>query len=255
MLYYISKNEQQIGPLSEEQIKAMLLDGRAAGSDPGIEFGGTQWRPLGELFRSVGAAPTTSQPEIASPEKIRQWAAKHLAMPIEVRLNILPVIVITCSSLYILPIGFFLYAAFMYLSGAGGSQLLVLSAGFFGLITFCIIIGIVLAIPIRLLSERKSVRYMDASGVETRKGDKYRWDQLQRVNFIKSSGVSLRGLGCLVNLILSPILNALMFRGSSRMVSELIFADGKAVVPPLIKDSKSIFELIQTIPAPKSGDV
>lgn len=46
-----------------------------------------------------------------------------------------------------------------------------------------------------------------------------------------------------------------MFRGSSRVISELIFADGKAVVPPLIKDSKEILELIKTIPAPKTGDV
>lgn len=257
MLYYISKNGQQIGPLNEDQVRDMLADGRAAGIDHAIELGGTQWRPLNELFQAGGAAQTgVPAPAAAvSPQEIRQWAATNLSVPVEVRLKIIPVIVVTCSSLYILPIIFSIYAVFMNLSGGGGPQLLVFAAAFFGLITFCIIIGLLIAIPIRLLSERRSVRYMDASGIETRNGEKHSWEQLQKINFVKSSGVSLHGLGCLVNLILSPILNALMFRGSSRFISELIFVDGKAVVPPLIKDSKTIFELVKTIPAPKTGDI
>jgi hypothetical protein len=256
MLYYVSKNGQQIGPLSEEQVKEMLSDGRAGGTDLGIEFGGTQWRPLHELLQSDGTAPAVARrSEPFSPHDIRQWAGKNLASPVEIHLKILSVIVITCCTLYILPILFLLYSVVMLLIGGGGPQLLIISAAFFGLITVAIIIALAIGVPIRLLSERKSVRFMDISGVETRNGDKYSWEQLQKINFVKANGFRLHGLGCLINLILSPIINALMFSGSSGMVSELIFTNGKAVVPPLIKDSKTIFELIKTIPAPKTGDV
>lgn len=73
MDYYIYKDDQNIGPLSESEVSNGLREGRFLPSDLGCRVGESEWKDLGILFPTYGIeqiAPRT--PIVYEPPPVRQ---------------------------------------------------------------------------------------------------------------------------------------------------------------------------------------
>lgn len=57
MRYFIGKDGKQLGPFSDEQVRAMLKSGEVSYDDLGWHEGMTQWKPLRSLFSNFSATP------------------------------------------------------------------------------------------------------------------------------------------------------------------------------------------------------
>lgn len=57
MRYFIGKDGKQLGPFSDEQVRAMLKTGEISYDDLGWHEGMTQWKPLRSLFSNFSATP------------------------------------------------------------------------------------------------------------------------------------------------------------------------------------------------------
>ncbi|MEO7539619.1 MAG: hypothetical protein ABIV21_06305 [Pyrinomonadaceae bacterium] len=107
-----------------------------------------------------------------------------------------------------------------------------------------IIVGLALMSAIFVLPtmtiRRHLVKIMDPSGVMTRGGAHYQWQDLKFVQY-KEVRWSPRGA--------AGITHQAMFSGSKRISIDLVFASGKAIIPPLIKDQDAVLAIMATIPA------
>ena len=73
MQIYISKNNQQIGPIEESKVLEMLGSGHLSANDMAIRQGDEQWQKLGEFYpNAVKNAPNNHSLENASPKKKRK---------------------------------------------------------------------------------------------------------------------------------------------------------------------------------------
>jgi hypothetical protein len=74
---HVSKDGQQYGPYSLEEVKSFLDAGQFGVTDFGLSEGGTEWQQLGEMLSAPDSSSTTE--EIASEEsdvdyeKLKQW--------------------------------------------------------------------------------------------------------------------------------------------------------------------------------------
>ena len=103
-------------------------------------------------------------------------------------------------------------------------------AGFGGLAVF-------LFFYVRAL-RRKLVRFLSADGVTTRGGKKYRWENLQYLDY-----VTVRWKVSRNNVLLQAIIN-LLFAGVERVKIEMVFTDGTATLAPLIENQREILALL-----------
>ena len=105
------------------------------------------------------------------------------------------------------------------------------------------LLGIVLLIPAGVIvlmgarTRQALVKSLDAEGVSIARGRRFRWADLSYVDHV--SKTTREG-------------------GVTRKVEdnqlELVFADGKAIIPPLIEDRERTWELINTMPAEVRDD-
>ena len=68
---HVSKDGQQYGPYSLEELKTYLESGQFAANDFGLSEGGTEWQQLGEMLSTTEEGPT--EEEDVDYEKLKQW--------------------------------------------------------------------------------------------------------------------------------------------------------------------------------------
>lgn len=69
MAFYLHKNGQRSGPVTESDIVTALKTGRMSPTDLGIATGGSEWKPLSELFPNVVSASNAAQPFASAPSE------------------------------------------------------------------------------------------------------------------------------------------------------------------------------------------
>jgi len=60
MYFYVYRNEQNVGPLSEDELVSALQSGRFQSNDLGCRVGETEWKDLGMLFPLLKAKSQVS---------------------------------------------------------------------------------------------------------------------------------------------------------------------------------------------------
>jgi hypothetical protein len=184
-----------------------------------------------------------------------EWARRNLARGIEIRLreNSWPArIVVTLAMLFLSVIFFGIPAILLFNAaakfvahgwGAEVSKPLRLGifflAGFGGLAVFLIFY-------VRAL-RRRLVRYLSADGVTTRGGKKYRWENLQYLDYVTVPRRVSR------NVLLGAVSN-LIFAGVENLKIEMAFTDGTATLAPLIDNQREMLDLIDTVPVRRKFD-
>ena len=184
-----------------------------------------------------------------------EWARHNLAREIEINLrgNSRSARVVVALAMLFLGVIFFGIPAILLFNAAAKflahgwsrdvSELLRLGifflAGFGGLSVF-------LFFYVRAL-RRKLVRFLSAGGVTTRGGEKYLWETLQYLNYVKiprkmSRNVWLR------------VVSSYIFAGVERLKIEMVFTDGMAVLAPLIEHQREMIALLDTIPVQRKFD-
>jgi len=261
MVIYIYKNNQQFGPFADTAILGWLRNGQLSAEDFACRTGDKGWQPLKNLFPDLmKSAPMTaaSAPiangQMVSNQQVVEWARRNLAKPAEIELRYNSVVskifagfgyALLAVCLLWLP-GFVLINAVSGLITKGWSD--TVSGGLvFGLISLVILGGLFLAIVLLpVATRRKIAATLSVEGVETRSGQKYAWENLYFLNY-KKVNTRVRG-----NLAAS-IAQAAVFAGVEKVTVELVFANGKAIIPPLISNQPEILALFETIPAQRRG--
>ena len=184
------------------------------------------------------------------------WARRNLARGIEIELreSSWPARVVVALAMLFLGVIFFgipaillFNAAAQFVAHGWGAEVskplrpgIFFLAGFGGLAVF-------LFFYVRAL-RRRLVRFLSADGVTTRGGRKYRWENLQHLDYVPVRWKLRRN-----NFLLQAIVN-LIFAGVERVKVEMVFTDGTATLAPLIKNQKDILDLMNAIPVRRKFD-
>jgi len=88
-----------------------------------------------------------------------------------------------------------------------------------------------------VLTRQKLVKSLDASGVKTSLGRKFLWENLYYVDHVSK---------------VTRVANVTRKIEDNQL--ELVFADGKAIIPPLIYDRERIWNLVNSMPAQVRDD-
>lgn len=184
-----------------------------------------------------------------------EWARRNLAREIEIKLrgNSWPTRVVVALALLFLGVIFFGIPVTLFISAAAGffahgwgaevSKSLRLGifflAGFGGLAVF-------LFFYVRAL-RRKLVRLLSADGVTTRGGEKYRWENLRHLNYVRFPREMSRK-------VLLRVVSKFIFAGVENLKIEMVFTDGAATLAPLIENQREMLDLMDTIPVRRKSD-
>jgi hypothetical protein len=185
-----------------------------------------------------------------------EWARRNLAREIEIELrqSSWPARVVVALAMLFLGVIFFGIPAILLFNAAAKfvahgwsaevSKSLRLGifflAGFGGLVIF-------LFFYVRAL-RRRLVRFLGVDGVTTRGGGKYRWENLQYLDY-----VTVRWKVSRNNFLLRAVTN-LILAGVERVKVEMFFTDGTATLAPLIENQREMLDLMDTIPARRKFD-
>lgn len=262
MQIYIYKNNQQAGPFADSAIQNWLRNGQLSVEDFACRRGDAGWQPLKILFPALTQLVSKPAVSVSSPngngthnQQVTEWAQKNLSKPVEVQLRyklmfskILVVFgyVVLAVALLWLPCVFLFGAAYNFLTKGWSDT--VAGGLVFGIVLTVFLGGLFLAVVfLPLLTRRKIAATLSAEGVETRGGQKYAWQDL---NFLEYKKENTRVHGNLA----ASLTKAALFAGVKKVSVELVFANGKAVIPPLISNQPEILGLLETIPAPWRGE-
>jgi hypothetical protein len=168
-------------------------------------------------------------------QPVVNWARQNLPQPVEIKLRFASRRSRTLIYLLLYLIPLLIVGGLIFLKATGGAN----ETKWWG-IFLC---GLVLLIPpsiivlIGVLTRQKLVKSLDAGGVNSSLGRRYLWENLYYVDHV--SKITRVG-------------------GVSRKVVdnqlELVFAGGKAIIPPLIDDREGIWNLINSMPAQVKDD-
>lgn len=161
-------------------------------------------------------------------QPVVNWANQTLAQPVEIKLLFASRWARLLVYALLLSIPLLIIATFIFLKLTGGTD------AQWGGIFLCGGVMILPAIVIILLgasTRQKFVKALDTSGVKSSMGKRFLWENLYYVDHVSKitrvGGVS---------------------RKTEDNQLELVFADGKAIIPPLIYDRERIWSLINSIP-------
>jgi hypothetical protein len=185
-----------------------------------------------------------------------EWARHNLAREIEIKLreNSWPARIVVALAMLFLGVIFFgipaillFNAAAQFVAHGWGAEVskplrlgIFFLAGFGGLAVF-------LFSYVRTL-RRKLVRFLSADGVTTRGGKKYRWENLQYLNYIPVYWKVRR------NNVLLQALIKFIFAGVEKLKIEMVFTDGTATLAPLIENQREMLHLMDTIPTRRKSN-
>ena len=170
------------------------------------------------------------------------WAKISIINPVNVKLRFdsLPVTIFLIAfsvfiaiSLLALPVMFFGYSVWeLIVSGWKNEILAILGCSGF----FTTVIGAVLAFLFTYYRRMRGemVKTFTNEEIETREHKKYRWENLLYINQVYTTTRRLRVI---------------------RNSFELVFENGKVIVPPLIKNQAEIFQLVDSIPADRKTEL
>jgi hypothetical protein len=162
-------------------------------------------------------------------QRVVNWAKQNLAQPLEIKLRFASrwARTLLYSLLYLLPV--LVIAGLIARKLTEGGDL-----NWMGVV----LCGGVMLIPpsvivlIGIVTQQKLVRSLDADGVKSSMGRRFLWQNLYFVDHIskttRAGGVT---------------------RKTEDNQLELVFAEGKAIIPPLIQDRERIWSLINSAPA------
>ncbi|MEO6590163.1 MAG: hypothetical protein ABIP06_12755 [Pyrinomonadaceae bacterium] len=162
-------------------------------------------------------------------QPIVNWAKQNLSQPVEIK----PLfgkrwqMFVVYGLLFSIPL--LIIAGFIFLKLTGGTE------GSWWGVFLC---GGVLLLPcfvivfVGAFTRQKLVKSLDESGVKSSMGRRFLWENLFYIDHVSK----ITRAGGVTHKIEDNQL-------------ELVFADGKAIVPPLIQDRERIWSLINSIPA------
>jgi len=162
-------------------------------------------------------------------QPVVNWAQQTLAEPVEIKLQFASRRARLIVYALLLSVPFLIIAALIFLKLSGGTD-----AKWWG-IFLCggvLILPAIVIILLGSLTRQKLVKALDAAGVKSSLGKRFLWENLYYVDHVSK---------------------ITRFGGVTRKTEdnqlELVFADGKAIIPPLIYDRERIWSLINSAPA------
>jgi hypothetical protein len=185
-----------------------------------------------------------------------EWARRNLAREIEIKLrenSWSARIVVALAMLFLgviffgIPMILFFSAAAKFVAHGWSAEVskplrlgIFFLAGFGGLAVF-------LFFYVRTL-RRKLVRFLSADGVTTRGGKKYRWENLQYLDYVLVYWKVSR------NNVLFQELIKFIFAGVEKLKIEMVFTDGTATLAPLVENQREMLDLLDTIPVRRKAN-
>lgn len=162
-------------------------------------------------------------------QPVVNWAKQNLNHPVEIRVKFSSPVgkIFMYLLVYAVPILFFIAGVVM-----------LLLVGFVREVYSLFACAGVLVIPSSvilfagILTRQKFVKSLDAIGVKASMGRKYLWENLYYIDHV--SKITRAGN---------------VSRKTEDNQLELVFADGKAIIPPMIDDREMIWSLVNSIPA------
>jgi hypothetical protein len=196
-------------------------------------------------------------------QPVINWASQYLREPVEIKVKDHKILLALCFAFLGLIFGgialLFYVSAVSTLVTKGWSQQVAgpFIGGTFMLFVLVAIVGGVLLLG--KVTRRNFARYISVDGVQTRNGQKYNWADLYYLDYRKvhNARVSVGGAGLAGRVVTgaaSSAAQAAIFAGHEKVTVEMVFANGKAVVPPLIVDQAQILGLLSTMPVERRAD-
>ena len=184
------------------------------------------------------------------------WANQNLQLPVEIKLKgtsigykILLGFCFAFLALVFLGIPLLFYISAITTFVDKGWNQKVSGALVGGTVFLAVAVMIFLAIFFLLIfTRRKFAKVLSLQGVETRGGQKFVWEKLQFLNY-KQVVTQVNGRSFAAN-----VAQAAMLAGVEKVTVEMVFEDGKAVVPPLIEHQPEILALLNSIPAERRDE-
>jgi len=97
-------------------------------------------------------------------------------------------------------------------------------------------------------TRRKLAKFISSAGVETRGGQKFDWEKLQFLDYKRVRTQYNRNQPGL------SAVSAAILAGVEKVTVEMVFENGKAVVPPLIQNQPEILALLNSIPVQRRDE-
>lgn len=182
-------------------------------------------------------------------QPVVDWAKQSLPQSVEVKLRykslsstiiVVFAYVVLAVGLLWLPVAVFYGAVANFITKGWSAEVsgsFVCSGGLF------LVLGGLSASSLFLpwMQRKKLVKFFHAEGVETRGGQKYRWENLYYLNYKKTNIGTRRNKAARATV-------STMFLGVENITVELVFENGTAVVPPLISNQPQILGILKMMP-------
>jgi len=196
-------------------------------------------------------------------QPVINWACRYLQQPVEVKVKEHKVLLAICFVILTVIFGgialmFYVNAASALVTRGWGQMVAApLIGGTFMLFVLVAIVGGLLLLG--KLTRRNFAKYMNGNGVETRSGRKYDWADLYYLDYkkVRNARVSIGGAGIaghLVASVASSAAQAVVYAGQEKVMVNMVFANGKAIVPPLIYNQPEILGLLNSMPVQRRQD-
>lgn len=185
-------------------------------------------------------------------QPVVNWARQSLPQTVEVKLKEHKVLMGICIALLGLIFGgialIFLATAVFSLKSKGWNPEVTrgLVGGIFFLGVFAAFGGGLLLLG--KVTRRKFAKYLSSDGVETRGGEKFRWEDLHYLDY-KQVNTQVNRQQLAVSATRAAIL-----AGVEKVTVDLVFPNGKAVVPPLVQNQPEILGLLNSMPVQRRDD-
>jgi hypothetical protein len=167
-------------------------------------------------------------------QPVVNWAKQNLAQPVEIKLRFASRRAMIFVYLLLFSFPLLVIAGFIYRKIDEGDKM-----GWGG-VFLCggvILLPYIVIVLLGVLTRQKLVKSLDASGVKSSLGRKFLWENLYYVDHVSKR----YRVGNVSRKIEDNQL-------------ELVFADGKTIIPPLIHDRERIWNLVNSIPAQVKDD-
>jgi hypothetical protein len=174
------------------------------------------------------------------------WARQNLQQPVEVKMKEHKVLLVIAMGLLVLIFGgiaLAIYAsAILSLMAKGWSSQVTggLVGGTFFLVLLIAFVGGLFLLG--KFSRKHFARFMDADGVRTRGGKTFLWADLYYLDY-KRMNVKINP-----HQLAASATQVALMAGVEKVTVDMVFAGGKAIMPPLIIDQPQILDLLNSIP-------
>lgn len=174
------------------------------------------------------------------------WARQYLPQPVEVKIKEHKVLLVIAMALLVLIFGgialaIYASAILSFMAKGWTSQVTggLVGGTFFLVMLIAFIGGLIL---LGKFTRKHFAKYLDADGVRTRGGKTFRWADLYYLDY-KRMNVKINP-----HQLAASATQVALMAGVEKVTVNIVFAGGKAVIPPLIIDQRQILGLLNSIP-------